>query len=220
MPKEQQTRSMRMAELSRRSGVPIPTIRFYIREGLLSAGRLTSANQALYEDSHVSTLKLVRALVEVGGLSLQRARHILELIRAKDGQPYPVMGAVQYALTEPPPTSPVDDAQHKAEHLVDALIQSRGWDVRDENPSRAALARTIATLTRLEQEDVLGTLDAYADAAGELARREVSDLLRRTSPDELARGVIAYDVLGDALLSALRRLAQESEVTRAIARHS
>ncbi|WP_346281659.1 MerR family DNA-binding transcriptional regulator, partial [Pseudonocardia sp.] len=33
---------MRMAELSARTGVPIPTIKFYLREGLLPPGERTS----------------------------------------------------------------------------------------------------------------------------------------------------------------------------------
>ena len=61
---------VRMAELSERSGVPIPTIRYYIREGLLPAGRLTSPNQADYDDSHVRRLGLIRAMVEVGEIPI------------------------------------------------------------------------------------------------------------------------------------------------------
>jgi DNA-binding transcriptional MerR regulator len=42
------TDSMRIAELSRRSGVSVPTIKYYLREGLLPPGERTSPNQALY----------------------------------------------------------------------------------------------------------------------------------------------------------------------------
>nr|MDT0525976.1 MerR family DNA-binding transcriptional regulator [Streptomyces sp. DSM 41633] len=37
---------MRLAELSERSGVPTATIKYYLREGLLPAGRRISATQA------------------------------------------------------------------------------------------------------------------------------------------------------------------------------
>ena len=37
---------MRIAELSRRSGDSIPSIKFYLREGLLPAGTATGRNQA------------------------------------------------------------------------------------------------------------------------------------------------------------------------------
>ena len=42
-----------MGELSRRSGVPIPTIKFYLREGLLPPGVATAANQADYDEEHL-----------------------------------------------------------------------------------------------------------------------------------------------------------------------
>jgi hypothetical protein len=68
---------------------------------------------------------------------------------------------------------------------------------------------------RLGQDDVLGMLDRSADAADRLAEAEaeVDDLLRRGSVESLTEGVIARDVLGDAVLSALRRLPRESRVT-------
>lgn len=201
-----------MAELSERSGVAIPTIRFYLREGLLAPGRATSPNQAEYHSEHVRSLKLIRTLVEVGGLSLTRVREVLEFIRAKDSELYPVLGGVQYALMEPP-AGIDDEAGRAARDQVDRLVADRGWQVRPDNPARVALAHALASLNRLGQDDVAAKLDLYADAAETLARREVPDLLGRDSVEAMAEGVIAYDVLGDALVSALRRLAQESVVT-------
>ena len=49
---------MRIAELSRQSGVPVPTIKYYLREGLLPAGELTSPNQASYGETHLRRLRL------------------------------------------------------------------------------------------------------------------------------------------------------------------
>ena len=37
---------MRISELSSVTGVPVPTIKYYIREGLLPRGERTAANQA------------------------------------------------------------------------------------------------------------------------------------------------------------------------------
>ena len=71
---------MRMAELSRESGVAIATIKYYQREGLLPPGALTSPNQARYGPAHVRRLRLVRALTEVGGLSVADVRDVLAAI--------------------------------------------------------------------------------------------------------------------------------------------
>ncbi|WP_079051275.1 MerR family DNA-binding transcriptional regulator [Streptomyces curacoi] len=37
---------MKISELSRRSGVSIPTIKYYLRDGLLPHGQATATNQA------------------------------------------------------------------------------------------------------------------------------------------------------------------------------
>ena len=44
---------VRIAELSSRSGTTIPSIKFYLREGLLPAGAATGRNQADYAEAHV-----------------------------------------------------------------------------------------------------------------------------------------------------------------------
>lgn len=208
---------MRMAELSAQSGVPIPTIRFYMREGLVPSGQLTSPNQAVYDEGHVRALKLVRTLVEVGGLPIAAVREVLAHIQAKGGDLYASMGGVQYALTTRR-NIPEDDTLRSAKATVNTLIESRKWQVRDDNPARDSLAQTLATLERLDQGDVAAKLNTYADSAASLAKEEVSDLLKRDTVEAISQGVIAYDVLGDAMLSALRRLAQEDEVTKRLKR--
>ncbi|GFN02698.1 hypothetical protein Smic_12540 [Streptomyces microflavus] len=79
---------MRIGELSRRSGVPVPTIKFYVRERLLPAGELTSPNQADYGPDHERRLRLIRVLLEVGGLSLAA---IAEVLEAADDPEQPVI---------------------------------------------------------------------------------------------------------------------------------
>lgn len=206
-----------MAELSARSGVQIPTIRFYMREGLVPPGQLTSPNQAVYDDAHVRALKLVRTLVEVGGLPISAVREVLAHIQAKGGDLYGSMGGVQYALTTLRDV-PNDDILRTARERVDALIEGRAWKIRANNPARESLAQALATLDRLGQHDVVGMLDAYADAMSSLAKEEVPALLERDTVEAISEGVIAYDVLGDAMLSALRRLAQEDETTTRLKR--
>ena len=71
---------MKMSELSAATGVPIATIKFYIREGLVPAGLRTSRTTAVYDDSHVDRIRLARALTEFGHLPLARAKEVLDLI--------------------------------------------------------------------------------------------------------------------------------------------
>jgi DNA-binding transcriptional MerR regulator len=57
---------MLMAELSRSSGVPVATIKYYLREGLLPPGAATSATRAEYDEAHLRRLRLTRALEDPG----------------------------------------------------------------------------------------------------------------------------------------------------------
>ena len=71
---------MRIAELSQLTGVSIPTLKYYLREGLLPSGQATAVNQAEYNDSHVRRVRLVRSLVEIARLSLADVRSVLDAV--------------------------------------------------------------------------------------------------------------------------------------------
>src|SRR5207248_1232149 len=88
---------VRIAELSRVTGVPIPTIKYYIRSGLLPAGDRTSWNQAQYDETHARRLRLVRALIEVGGLSVAATRQMLDSISTPGLSLFGTLGKAQYA---------------------------------------------------------------------------------------------------------------------------
>ena len=45
---------MRISELSTRSGVPVPTIKYYLREGLVPEGARSSPTQAEYDEPTLS----------------------------------------------------------------------------------------------------------------------------------------------------------------------
>ncbi|MFI7064511.1 MerR family transcriptional regulator [Kribbella sp. NPDC050124] len=199
-----------MTELSRRSGVPIPTIRYYIREGLLPAGEFTSPNQATYDDSHVRRLTLIRAMVEVGEMPIAAVGRLFRHLETKEGDEFATLGLVQYSLVRELSPSDGSEAMAQVQDLLDRL----GWQVRDQHPARSVLAATIQTLERLGYDDVLGLLDRYAAAAHELAEDEVDLMLAREGLDNRAGAVVVTGVLGDAMLGALRRMAQE-DVTAA-----
>lgn len=196
---------MRMTELSQRSGVPIPTIRYYLREGLLPSGEFTSPNQATYDESHVRRLTLIRAMVEVGEMPIAAVGKLFRHLESKGADEFATLGLVQYSLVRE--LSPSDDSGALAQ--VQGLLDRLGWQVRDNNPARQVLAATIQTLERLGYDDVLGLLDRYAAAAHDLAEDEVELMLAREGLDNRAGAVVVTGVLGDAMLGALRRMAQE-----------
>lgn len=75
---------MRLGELSARSGVPISSIKFYLRARLLPAGHRESARQAWYDQEHVDRLQMIRSLVGAAGMSLERVREVVDSGGADD----------------------------------------------------------------------------------------------------------------------------------------
>jgi DNA-binding transcriptional MerR regulator len=200
--------AVRIAELSRSAGVPVPTIKYYLREGLVPPGERTSPNQAQYDEGHVRRLKLVRALIDVGGLSVAAARSVLGKMDSPGLDVLHSLGKAQYAITAPRERVE-DEAWELATEQVDKLVEQRDWQIRADNPARQTLAEVMATLRRLGHEDYLAVLDDYATAAEQLANAEIDMILHRTDVDSMAEAVIIWTLLGDALLAALRRLTQE-----------
>ncbi len=203
---------MRMAELSADTGVPVPTIKYYLREGLLPPGRPVGRNQAEYGPAHVRRLKLVRALIEYGGLSIATARALVEYLDDPGISGGDLLGVAQLTVSaqhEPPP-GPGRDA---AERVVEDLLARMGWHDLREHPSLPTLIGVVVSLSELGREDMLPVLDDYAAAAERVAAADltvVGDLEDRERAMEV---VVLGTLLGDALFSSLRRLAQ-AHVTR------
>src|SRR6476659_10282813 len=89
-----------MKELSEASGVPVATIKFYLRERLLPAGERTHPNQSLYNDAHLRRIRLIRALIEVGGLSVATARGVIAIIDLPGQSVHNVLGLAQHAMAQ------------------------------------------------------------------------------------------------------------------------
>ena len=199
---------MRIAELSELSGVGIPSIKFYLREGLLPAGEKTSANQTNYADEHLVRLKLVRALIDIGGLSVGAAKTVLAAI---DTDSYPIdmaFGVAQRAASRSIPSADVVPAE-PARRAVETLISDRGWKVSPVNPGRAIAGRVIETYTQLGQSTLIDAVDAYADAALIVARADLEAVGARQERAAMVETVVIGEALGDTLMAGLRRMAQE-----------
>lgn len=203
---------MKISELSSRSGVPVATVKFYLREGLLAAGEKSSQNQASYDASHLSRLRLIRAFIEVGGLSVASARAVLAAID-DDSLPFGVaVGIAAAALPSgPAPVVPADDAeQGRGQRDLEALVAKRGWTVDPGNPGWALAARVIDDYAALGREDLLTTLPVYADAAELVAAADLQTVADAPGRAEMTETVVVGTVLGDSLLAGLRRMAHEN----------
>jgi DNA-binding transcriptional MerR regulator len=69
---------LRMRELAAASGVPGPTIKHYLREGLLPEPVKTSRNMAYYPPEFVERIKLIKRLQEERFMPLKAIKNVLD----------------------------------------------------------------------------------------------------------------------------------------------
>lgn len=204
---------MRMAELSQRSGVSIATIKYYLREGLLPQGVVVSATRADYDEGHLRRLRLIRALVEVGGVPVAGIGAILSQVDDASVPPHEMLGAVQYALGPVPDSGPAADLAADPDRVaadaeVAGLIDEMGWRITPRAPARGLLAAALAALRRTDAAPAGPPLRVYAEAMAALAAVEVSSI-SSGNRTELAESAIVGMVLYERVLIAVHRLAQE-----------
>jgi DNA-binding transcriptional MerR regulator len=184
-------RLVKISDLARMSGVPTPTIKHYIREGLLPGpARRTSRNMAYYDARLAARVRAIK--------DLQKSRYL----------PLKIIGA----LLEPPPSSAIRADLDESERRqlgasADAGIESlyTGADLELLAILDEARASGLGELFTLD------VLASYAEAVRALVREEMAMSRRHmaggahlpsASRDALARHAAA---LGERLVVALRR---------------
>lgn len=198
---------MRVSELSRRSGVPLPTIKFYIREKLLPAGTATAKNQADYTEEHLARLALIRSLRDDAGLSIDA---IGRALRAADSAKRDFIAAAIDALQRPSNTgvSERSAAFREAQEVILSLCAERGWNLERAELSVRDAARALVVIHRSFPEERIEGLKPYLDVAEHLAKHEIPDDWQPgAAPNAALRYAILGTVLFEPLILALRRAA-------------
>lgn len=199
---------MKISQLCEASGVALPSIKFYLREGLLQPGERTSANQAEYDQSHVERLRLIRALIDIGGLSVATANTVLAAVNSPELPLSYVFGVAQYAISDASLYEPVD-ADSLGLKAVEAAVARKGWVVTDDNPGIQGAARILDTYASLGHDGLSQLSEGYLEAAELIARDDLAAVGREAAVHDMAEVVVVGTVLGDALISSLRRIAQQ-----------
>ncbi|NNC12939.1 MerR family transcriptional regulator [Planctomonas sp. JC2975] len=233
---------MRISELARITAIPVPTIKYYLREGILQQGESRGATQADYGDEHVQRLRLIRSLADVAGLPIARIKTVLDLIDHPGDDLFDALGRAIASL--PPYATDSDDAEHPR---AKAAIERLDWTYDADFAATAQLDRALqavsdagipltderletygAALHRLAEFDVAqmpsgsrasGT-DADADANAGREAGSAGGGRADTEEDALgqASAAIEYAVLGTALYEpvvvAMRRLAHQDVAAR------
>lgn len=202
-----------MAELSRRSGVSVASIKFYAREGLLPPGAQTATNQAVYEDHHLRRLRLIRALIDVGGLPVATVRNTLATIDDESTSLHDAFGAVMHGIDEIPVDPPAPDVA-AAHDEVEAWLTRRKWTIQASAPAPHRLAELVATLRRFDFPVEMSDLDGGADTAEATAEFEVQYARSMADRTAAVETMLIGTVVYERVHAEVRRLALEAVSAR------
>jgi DNA-binding transcriptional MerR regulator len=159
---------LRMRELAEASGVPAPTIKHYLREGLLPEPVKTSRNMAYYPPEFVDRIKLIKQLQEERYLPLKAIKEVL------DSQERSRTSAAEVRKRYGVPKEVLD----RLAELEVLTPNSRGY-----SPSDVAIVEAISRFRAGGYDEQIGftvydTL-RYKNALEELARQEVDVVMER-----------------------------------------
>ncbi|MHA7987772.1 MerR family transcriptional regulator [Rathayibacter sp. CAU 1779] len=162
---------MRISELAHATAVPVPTIKYYLREGILPQGESRGATQADYGDEHVQRLRLIRSLIDVAGLPIARIKTVLDLIDHPGDDLFEALGQAIASL--PPYTTEDGDADHPR---AKAAIERLGWTYDADFAATAQLDRALQAVTDAGIPLSDERLDIYGAALHRLAEFDVAQM--------------------------------------------
>ncbi len=202
---------MKISELSAKTGVTIPTLKFYLREGLLAPGELSSPNQADYGEAHVRRAALIRAMREVAGLSIAKIGTIIDALEHGEAA-YEVLGATVDSLGGAV-AGELTPAQEAIGQELDGLLERMGLPTRPESLARHEIIRAFESVRgMLFPGAPVEVLMLYATPMMEVAKaeREVTpDLGIGESETAIERAVVGL-ALFEPIILAFRRMAHEA----------
>ena len=196
---------MRISELAETAGVPLATVKYYLREGLLPAGATVTPRLSEYDESHVRRLRLLRVLREVGGLSITQLQDLAAALDAPSV--HDMFGVAANALA---PAAPEPDSlTEPAVALADRLVNEAGWQVRPGSADQRTLAAVLQVIEEFIGPDTESFAAPYVEMADQMGALEISVLPASQDRVELLEVMVIGQVLFGRLFSVLRRLAEE-----------
>jgi DNA-binding transcriptional MerR regulator len=225
---------LRMGELAEASGVPAPTIKHYLREGLLPEPVKTSRNMAYYPPEFVDRIKLIKQLQEERYMPLKAIKSVL------DDDPERARALVELedrildrALAEERARTSATEARERygvPKEVLDRLEQlevlspnSRGY-----SPSDVKIIEAISRFRAGGYDEAIGftvydTL-RYKSAIEELVRQEVDVVMERLAGEVPPERVVEMLEAGaqplQDLIAALHTKLMVAELERHRARRS
>ncbi|HEX5988793.1 MAG TPA: MerR family transcriptional regulator [Solirubrobacterales bacterium] len=219
---------LRMRELAEASGVPAPTIKHYLREGLLPEPIRTSRNMAYYPAEFVDRIKLIKQLQEERFMPLRVIKDLLEedpdraraLIELGDR-------LLEHALAGESDRVSTAEVRHRYDLPQDVLDRLAELEVltpddHGYSPTDVRILEAISRFRAGGYEERIGftvydTL-RYKDAMAALVKQEVDVLMERLAgemdPDEAMALIEAGNQPLNDLLAAMHTKALVAELER------
>ena len=202
---------MKLSELATETGVSTASLKYYLRESLLAPGEPVTRTQSDYGPAHVERVRLIRALVESGGLTLAQVRRVIDALDSPTVPRHDLLGVAQQALTES--TRFEDDPDWTA--LARHFVAERGWRIQDGDVLIPQLGAQLKALVGSCSVGGGETLEGWADAAEAIAAVDLGAIADSDDGQALRTAVVGT-VLSDKVLQTLRRLAQQDRTARLV----
>jgi DNA-binding transcriptional MerR regulator len=221
---------LRMGELAEASGVPAPTIKHYLREGLLPEPVKTSRNMAYYPPEFVDRIRLIKQLQEERFMPLRAIKSVLDedperaraLVELEDRiLEHALKGEERTRISAAEVRKRYDIPQEVLDRLAELKVltpTSRGYSASD-----VAIIEAISRFRAGGYSEKIGftVYDTvrYKRALEQLVKEEVEALTERLagekSPDEVIALIEAgAEPLRD-LIAAMHTKLLVAELTRA-----
>jgi len=200
---------MQVSELVRATAVPLATVKYYLREGLLPAARKITARSSEYGEEHVRRLTLLRILRDIGAIPVGRLRELVDAVDNPRLSVHEVFARASDAIASA--STPPERADAESQEIVDQLLDDIGWTaVRRDGVDVDNLARVVTQIRRTGLFGVNAeSLAHYATAADAIGRTEIERLPdhddRAVRLERMVVGTVAYG----QVLTILRRLSEE-----------
>jgi DNA-binding transcriptional MerR regulator len=200
---------MQVSELVRATSVPLATVKYYLREGLLPAARKLTARSSEYGEEHIRRLTLLRMLREIGAIPVGRLRELVDAVDNPLLTEHEVFGRASDAIASS--AIPPEQADAESRELVDQVLDAVGWSgVRRDAVDVDNLARVVAQIRRtglfLVNAESLALYASVADTIGRAEIRRLPDTDdRAVRLERMVVGTVAYG----RVLTILRRLSEE-----------
>jgi len=181
---------MKMKELEARTGVGRETIRYYIREGLLSEPERPKRNVAVYDDTHVRRVSLIKRLQHERFLPLAKIKDMLhEGVGELDAEQLPSLLGLEFLLS-----ARFGDEQSRQPVALSQVAEASGITLKEiEEMDRIGLVSIAVGGTMSKQDaDIVGLWGQMKEAGfTEEIGYSVTELTRFV---ETANGLAAQDV--------------------------